>query len=71
MRLLPELGVVATVEMPPGEVLSRLVTAATPAVRVFSVDRDGLGPVTARLRSLLVDAVPKLDHRAEDLLGPT
>jgi malonate decarboxylase epsilon subunit len=71
MRLLPELGVVATVEMPPGQLLSRLVTAATPAVRVFSVDRDGLGPVTARLRSLLVDAVPKLDHRAEDLLGPT
>jgi malonate decarboxylase epsilon subunit len=71
MRLLPELGVIATVEMPPGEVLSRLVAAATPALSVFSVDRDGLGPVSARLRSLLVDAVPKLDHRAEDLLGPT
>ena len=36
MRLLPELGVIATVEMPPGEVLSRLVTATTPAVRVAS-----------------------------------
>jgi malonate decarboxylase epsilon subunit len=70
MRLLPELGVIATVEMPPGEVLSRLVTATTPAVRVFSVDRDGLVPISARVRSLLVDAVPKLDHRAQDLLGP-
>jgi len=70
MRLLPELGVIATVEMPPGEVLSRLVTATTPAVRVFSVDRDGLVPSSARVRSLLVDAVPKLDHRAQDLLGP-
>jgi len=70
MRLLPELGVIATVEMPPGEVLSRLVTATTPAVRVFSVDRDGLAPISARVRSLLVDAVPKLDHRAQDLLGP-
>ena len=70
MRLLPELGVIATVEMPPGEVLSRLVTATTPAVSVFSVDRDGLAPISARVRSLLVDAVPKLDHRAQDLLGP-
>jgi malonate decarboxylase epsilon subunit len=70
MRLLPELGVIATVEMPPGEVLSRLVTATTPAARVFSVDRDGLAPISARVRSLLVDAVPKLDHRAQDLLGP-
>ena len=31
-RLLPEFGVVATVEMPPGHVLSRLVIASTPAV---------------------------------------
>jgi len=71
MRLLPELGVIATVEMPPGEVLSRLVAATTPAVRVFSVDRDGLAPISARLRSLQADVIPKLDHRAQDLLGPT
>ena len=41
-----------------------------PAFSVFSVDRDGLAPISARLRSLLVDAVPQLDHRAQDLLGP-
>jgi malonate decarboxylase epsilon subunit len=71
IRLLPELGVIATVEMPPGNVLSRLVTATMPPVTVFSVDSDGLGPITARLRSLLVEPVPHLDHRAEDFLGPT
>jgi malonate decarboxylase epsilon subunit len=71
MRLLPELGVVATVEMPPGDVLSRLVTATTPAVRVFSVTDDELGPIAARLRSLLVDAVPKPDHGVQDFLRPT
>ncbi len=70
MRLLPELGVGATVEMPPGDVLSRLVTATTPAVSAFSVSDDEVGPVTARLRSLLVDAVPQGDHGAQDLLGP-
>jgi malonate decarboxylase epsilon subunit len=71
MRLLPELGVVATIEMPPGDVLSRLVTATTPALNVFSVTDDELEPIAARLRSLQVDAVPKLDHRAQDFLGPT
>ena len=71
MRLLPELGVDATVEMPPGDVLSRLVTATTPALSVFSVTDDELGPITARLRSLLVDAVPKPDHGVQDFLGPT
>jgi malonate decarboxylase epsilon subunit len=71
MRLLPELGIGATVEMPPGDVLSRLVTATTPALRVFSVTDDELGPIEARLRLLLVDAVPKPDHRAQDFLGPT
>jgi malonate decarboxylase epsilon subunit len=71
MRLLPELGVVATVEMPPGDVLSRLVTATTAALSVFSVTDDELGPIAARLRSLLVDAVPKPDHGFQDFLGPT
>jgi malonate decarboxylase epsilon subunit len=71
MRLLPELGVAATVEMPPGDVLSRLVTATTPAVSALNVAEDGLGPITARLRSRLVAAVPKPDHRAQDFLGPT
>ena len=71
MRLLPELGVIATVEMPPGDVLSRLVTATTPAMHVFNVAEDGLESITARLRSLLIDAVPQPDHRVEDLLGPT
>jgi malonate decarboxylase epsilon subunit len=71
MRMLPELGVAATVELPPGDVLSRLVTATTPAMHVFNVAHDGLEPITARLRSLVIDAVPQLDHRAEDLLGPT
>jgi malonate decarboxylase epsilon subunit len=70
-RLLPELGVVATVEMPPGHVLSRLVTTTTPAVCAFSVSDDGVAPITARLRSPLLDAVPQPDHRAQDLLGPT
>jgi malonate decarboxylase epsilon subunit len=71
MRLLPELGIGATVEMPPGDVLSRLVTATTPELSVFSTADDELGPIAARLRLLLVDAVPKPDHRAQDLLGPT
>jgi malonate decarboxylase epsilon subunit len=71
MRLLPELGVVATVEMPPGDVLSRLVTATTPAVSAFSVTDNGLEQITARLRSPLIGVVPQPDHRAQDLLGPT
>jgi malonate decarboxylase epsilon subunit len=70
MRLLPELGIGATVEMPPGHVLSRLVTATTPAVSAFSVTDDEVGPITARVRSFLVDAVPQPDHGAQDLLGP-
>jgi malonate decarboxylase epsilon subunit len=69
-RLLPELGVRATIEMPPGHVLSRLVTATTPAVSAFSVTDDEVGTITARLRSFLVDAVPQPDHGAQDLLGP-
>jgi malonate decarboxylase beta subunit len=71
MRLLPELGVVATVEMPPGDVLSRLVAATTPAVSAFSVTDNGLEQITARLRSPLIGVVPQPDHRAQDLLGPT
>jgi malonate decarboxylase epsilon subunit len=71
MRLLPELGVRATIEMPPGHVLSRLVTATTPAMGAFSVTDDEVGPITARLRSFLVDAVPQPEHSAQDLLGPT
>jgi malonate decarboxylase epsilon subunit len=50
VRLLPELGVVATVEMPPGHVLSRLVMATTPAVSAFSISDAGLPSVIARLR---------------------
>ncbi|HYZ66694.1 MAG TPA: acyltransferase domain-containing protein [Mycobacterium sp.] len=49
VRLLPELGVIATVEMPPDDVLSRLVTATTPGVRAYSVGDDGPGPIAARL----------------------
>jgi malonate decarboxylase epsilon subunit len=71
VRLLPELGVVATVEMPPNDVLSRLVTATTPDVRAFSVGNDGLEPIASRLRSPLIGAIPQLDHRAKDFLGPT
>jgi len=51
--------------------LSRLVIATTPALSVFSVTDDEVGPITARLRSFLVDAVPKRDHGAKDFLGPT
>ncbi|MBE1548472.1 malonate decarboxylase epsilon subunit [Mycobacterium sp. OAS707] len=71
VRLLPELGVVATVEMPPGHVLSRLVTATTPAVSAFSMSDTGPPSVIARLRSLLVYVVPQPEHGVEDLLGPT
>jgi malonate decarboxylase epsilon subunit len=71
VRMLPELGVVATVEMPPGTVLSRLVAATTPAMHTFSVTEDGLGPIAARLRSPLLSAIPQREHRVEDLLGPT
>jgi malonate decarboxylase epsilon subunit len=71
MRVLPELGIGATVEMPPGHVLSRLVTATTPGLSVFTVDDDELGSITARLRSLLADALPQPDHGIQDFLGPT
>lgn len=70
MRLLPELGVGTTVEMPPGDVLSRLVAAAT-SLTVFSVAEDELGPIAARLQSFLLNSVPQLDHGVKDLLGPT
>lgn len=49
MRMLPEIGIGATVEMPPGNVLTRLVTATTPTLKVFSVSEDGLESITARL----------------------
>jgi malonate decarboxylase epsilon subunit len=71
VRMLPELGVVATVEIPPGDVLSRLVTATTSALHVFSVTESGVGPISARLRSPLFGAVPQPQHGVEDLLGPT
>jgi malonate decarboxylase epsilon subunit len=71
VRLLPELGVIATVEMPPDHVLTRLITATTPDMRALSVSDDGIGPITARLRSLLIGPIPQLDHRAKDFLGPT
>jgi malonate decarboxylase epsilon subunit len=71
IRVLPEFGVVATVKMPPGDVLSRLVTATTPAVGVFSIAGDGLEAITARLRSLLVVAIPQFDHGTKDFFGPT
>ena len=71
MGLLPELGIGATVEMPPGNVLSRLVSATTPTVSTFCVATADLESIAARLRSLLVDAVPQLDHGAQDFLGPT
>jgi malonate decarboxylase epsilon subunit len=71
VRMLPEIGVVATVEMPPGDVLSRLVTATTSTLHVFSVAENGLGSISARLRSPLFGAVPQPQHGVEDLLGPT
>lgn len=71
LRMLPEIGIGTTVEMPPGNVLTRLVTATTPALGALSVAACDLDSIAARVRSLLVDPVPQLDHAVEDLLGPT
>jgi malonate decarboxylase epsilon subunit len=50
-RLLPEFGVDRTVEMPPGHVLSRLISSAAPHVEVFSIADDGFDAVAARART--------------------
>lgn len=71
MRMLPEIGVGATLEMPPGNVLTRLVAATAPSLSALSVAAGGLDSIAARVRSHLVDAVPQLDHGVQDLLGPT
>ena len=40
-------------------------------MNAFSIGDDELGSITARLRSLLLEAVPKTDHGVQDFLGPT
>jgi malonate decarboxylase epsilon subunit len=48
-RVLPEYGVTVAVQMPPGHVLSHLMSAAAPGVGVFSAAEDGFGPIAAGL----------------------
>lgn len=48
-RVLPEYGVTTAVQMPPGHVLSHLMSAAAPDVAVFSAADDGFGLSAARL----------------------
>jgi malonate decarboxylase epsilon subunit len=48
-RALPEYGATAAVQMPPGHVLSHLMTAAAPSVRVFNAAEDGFDRIAARL----------------------
>jgi malonate decarboxylase epsilon subunit len=48
-RVLPEYGVTAAVQMPPGHVLSHLMSAAAPDVGVFTAADDGFGLIAARL----------------------
>jgi malonate decarboxylase epsilon subunit len=48
-RLLPEFGVTAAVQMPPGHVLSRLTGPAAPGVVAFSAADDGFAAIAARL----------------------
>jgi malonate decarboxylase epsilon subunit len=51
-RVLPEFGVTAAVQMPPGHVLSHLTSAAAPGLAVFSVADDGFATIAARLRGV-------------------
>jgi malonate decarboxylase epsilon subunit len=48
-RVLPEYGVTAAVQMPPGHVLSHLMGAAAPGVSVFTAADDGFGLIATRL----------------------
>jgi malonate decarboxylase epsilon subunit len=48
-RVLPEYGVAAAVQMPPGHVLTHLMRHAAPGIRSFSAAEDGFGTITARL----------------------
>lgn len=51
VRLLPELGVEAVVEMPPGDTLTRLTAASTPRQGAYAVAELGFDTVAARLRA--------------------
>jgi malonate decarboxylase epsilon subunit len=48
-RLLPEFGVTAAVQMPPGNVLARLTNAASPDLTTFDTADDEIGAIAARL----------------------
>jgi malonate decarboxylase epsilon subunit len=48
-RALPEYGVTAAVQMPPGHVLSHLMRAAAPSIRAFNAADDGYRAIAARL----------------------
>jgi malonate decarboxylase epsilon subunit len=48
-RVLPEYSVAAAVQMPPGHVLTQLMSDAAPGVRAFSAAEDGFGTIAARL----------------------
>jgi malonate decarboxylase epsilon subunit len=53
MRLLGELGPTCAIQLPPGDVLARLLPAAAPDVRALAVDDAGLARTAARARRYL------------------
>lgn len=50
MRLLGELGTTCAIQLPPGDVLARLLPAAAPDVQALAVDGAGLARTAARAR---------------------
>jgi malonate decarboxylase epsilon subunit len=50
MRLLGELGTTCAIQLPPGDVLARLLPAAAPDVQALAVDDAGLARTAARAR---------------------
>jgi malonate decarboxylase epsilon subunit len=50
VRLMAELGVTCTIEMPPGHVLTRLVASIAPQIAAVAASEDGLDGALARAR---------------------
>jgi len=48
-RALPEYGASTAVQMPPGHVLTRLMSDAAPGIRAFSTAEDGFRTIAARI----------------------
>ena len=50
VRLMPELGITTTVQVPPGHVLTALVTREHPHLTNLAVDELGIPAIVQRLR---------------------